>query len=256
MRRAVWAWRAEELKSPLLKRWRIGRVYLQYEERSFEAKVQSLRGKLPDLEIYALAGSLENLYAPERLIKRWERLSGLGIRGVQLDLEPYLLAEYSRDPSRVLKRYLKVLEKVGRWAGKKGLCFSVAIPFWFRDLLLEGRPLIREILDRVDEAVVMSYRKDPLQVMAISRDPLRWGELLKKPISIGVELKREKKDPGGICAAERFFHLQCGDTERRSSEGISFYGDRKGLESLLGMPVPSVSFDTLVLHDISVLQEF
>lgn len=87
--------------------------------------------------------------------------------GIHYDIEPYLLDAFRGvryEP--VLRGYLRVLELVRERAGRHGLVFGVAIPFWFDSMTLErdrqpgpGRPSIgQQVLDRVDVAVIMDYR--------------------------------------------------------------------------------------------------
>ncbi len=80
--------------------------------------------------------------------------------GILVDVEPYLLADWSnaRKRSRVIRTYLRGLD--GMAARASGLPVYAATPFWWDDPgLIKGKSLlIEKVLRRVDGIVVMAYR--------------------------------------------------------------------------------------------------
>jgi hypothetical protein len=266
-RRAVWAWKPEKINLAQLKRLRIERVYLQTGS-GFSRTVHKLthQGKI---EVYALDGSPGDINHFDRLKAKFRRLPLKDIRGIQLDVEPYLLEEYRIDPVKVMQRYVDFLHRVKKWCHRNRLRFSIVVPFWFASLDLQGKALFPRILHEVDEAVLMSYRSDPREVLKISADALRWGEWLKKPVDIGIELKPLSDEKHiiyrvggeGPCIVQRFFHLACSELEplgtyRIDGSSLSFHGKPESLRTLLTTKVPYRSFGGFVFHDQSMLELF
>jgi len=265
---SVWAWHPGRVSPGRLERAGIRRIYLQVGS-GFGKAVTRLKAMRSPPEIYALDGSPGDIHRVSQVIGKLSRLPLKKLRGIQLDVEPYLLPEYFADPDRTLIRYLKMLKRVGGWCRRKGLRFSVVIPYWFDHVRISGKPLLPRILHEVDEAVLMSYRSDPAEVLKISAGTLRLGEDLGKPIALGVELRRMEDErhilykvgPTGPCITRRFFHLQCQElTELRRyrvlGSRVSFFGRPAALKRLLRQQPPYRSFDGFVLHDYSMLQRF
>jgi hypothetical protein len=61
------------------------------------------------------------------------------------------------------------------------------MPFWLTSQTLRGRPIAFAVLDRVDEAAVMSYRTDMDELRAIAEDTLRYGDIAGVPVWLAVE---------------------------------------------------------------------
>ena len=265
---SVWAWHPGRVNPDRLERAGIRRIYLQVGSRFSEA-ANRLKAMRSPPEIYALDGSPGDIYRASKVIGKLSRLPLKKLRGIQLDVEPYLLPEYFSDRERTLKRYLKMLKRVGAWCRRKGLRFSVVIPHWFDRVRFSGKPLLPMLLHLVDEAVLMSYRSEPAEVLRISADTLRQGEELGKRIALGVELRPVEEErhilyrvgPTGPCITRRFFHLRCRElTELRRyrvpGSRVSFAGRPAALKRLLRQIPPYRSFDGFVLHDYSMLQRF
>jgi hypothetical protein len=245
----------------------IRRIYLQTGpgfSRTLEAILRE-----GGIEIYALDGSPGDIDHIDRLLSKFRKLPLKHIRGIQLDVEPYLLEEYRADPAGVLQRYLRFLHRMKNWCHRHRLRFSVALPFWFGTLERDGSPLFPRILREVDEAVLMSYRSDPREVLRISADALRWGERMGRRIDIGVELRPLPSEEhivyrvgaAGPCITRRFFHLECRELKpmrryRLSGSVMSFYGKKGALKTLLESRVPYRSFGGFVFHDESMLELF
>ena len=187
MQLAAWVWNGEEIGTDPLLRWGIDRIYLQYTAK-FSQIVSQWKKKKNSLEVYALSGTVEEIYEPGKLIRRWENLPWKELEGVQLDVEPYLLPEYRIHPGKILNRYLKFVREIGAWVRRRGKKLSLAVPFWFQDIVLDEVPLLRKIFRYADEVVVMSYRNRPSEVLRLSNVFLRWGEIMGKKVSIGIEL--------------------------------------------------------------------
>jgi hypothetical protein len=262
--RALWAWRADRVEPKRLKATGIGRIYLQIGP-GFSPAAESIASE--GIEIYALDGSPSDIDHFEALARKFSKLPLHSIKGIQLDVEPYLMKEYRLDPHEVLERYLKLLGQIKRWCHVHDLRFSVTVPFWFGTLKSRGEAIFPKILQEVDEVVLMSYRSDPKEVLRISADALRWGEWMQKRVDIGVELKPlddeehiiYQVEASNPCIAANIFHQKCWQLKqiRRytlSGSSLSFYGNPKGLAALLRTPIPYSSFGGFVFHDESMLE--
>ena len=138
---------------------------------------------------FALDGYPEAIHTPEALLHKVRRLravlAGRRFAGIQLDIEPYLLADFSIDETG-WGRYLAVLEQI-RQALEGQAHLSVVIPFWLTAQTLRGRPVAFTVLDRADEVAVMSYRTAVDELRAITEDILRYGNLVGTPVWLALE---------------------------------------------------------------------
>lgn len=143
------------------------------------------------IEAFALDGYPEAIYTPEALLHKVRRLravlAGRRLPGIQLDIEPYLLADFFVDETGLV-RYLAVLEQIREALGAQGR-LSVVIPFWFTAQTLRGRPVAFAVMDRADEVAVMSYRTEIDELRAITEDILRYGDLVGTPVWLALETR-------------------------------------------------------------------
>ena len=63
------------------------------------------------------------------------------------------------------------------------------MPFWFSAKTVQNRPLDFELMDRVDEVAVMSYRTDLDDLRGITEHTLRYGDAVGVPIWLAVETR-------------------------------------------------------------------
>lgn len=142
------------------------------------------------LEAFALNGYPDAIYDPTPLTNKITRLRGLllagQLTGVQLDIEPYLLAKFS-DPLDY-ELYLHTIERMRQVLGNHAR-LSVVMPFWFGAKAIHNRPLDFEVMDRVDEVAVMSYRTDLDDLQGITERVLRYGDAEGMPVWLAVETR-------------------------------------------------------------------
>lgn len=157
-----------------------------------------------DLEAFALDGYPEAIYNPVPLIEKVRRLRGLLLDanryGLQLDIEPYLLARFS-DPQDY-DLYLQAIERI-RKALDDHVRLSIVMPFWFIAKSVRNRPLAFEVMNRADEVAVMSYRTDVEELFAIAEPVLRYGEAVERPVWLAVETRPLPVDRQVTLARER-----------------------------------------------------
>lgn len=152
----------------------------------FLATVQS-----QGIEAFALDGYPEAIYDAKPLIEKIHRLmtmmTGQGLSGVQLDIEPYILDGFLADESGFLA-YLRVIDQVKEIVRGR-VRLSIVIPFWFASQTVKGRPVGFSVMDRVDDVAVMSYRTDVNELRVIAEDVLRYGDVIRSAVWLAVETR-------------------------------------------------------------------
>lgn len=93
-------------------------------------------------------------------------------RGIQYDIEPYLLEDFSANKVQVMKRFVKLVDQTEQFIGNSGLLLSIVIPEFYdkRDGVIpvfsyggKRDSVLVHLLDILDERkdssiIVMSYR--------------------------------------------------------------------------------------------------
>lgn len=148
------------------------------------------RGPQSGIEVFALDGYPEAIYEPASLIDKISRLRAFlpegHLVGLQLDIEPYLLGRFS-DPQDY-SLYLRLIEKIKAVLGDRAR-LSIVMPFWFHAKTAHNRPLDFEVMDRVDEVALMSYRTDLDDLKDITEQTLRYGDAVGVPVWLAVETR-------------------------------------------------------------------
>jgi hypothetical protein len=237
-RLGFWVWDYHEaLNSPqsifdMCRKIGADRLFLQIPSLKDEAEIWAgyvrffKEAKKAGVEVFALDGYPEAIYssAPliEKITKLQELMSSTELPGVQLDIEPYLLEEFFAAESGFTK-YLTTIDKI-KSIMRSPAKLSVALPFWFSEHRINGRPVSFAVMDRVDEVAVMSYRTDMDEVRAIAEDTLRYGDLADKTVWLALET--------GPLAPERYLTLK---PEPRHDLADA-YLDRKNKRLVLDSP--------------------
>lgn len=230
--RAVWAW--EEESYAMLERGSsakealrfcgskgINTIYLyadSYKGRNLIEKKPGLYRKLiaslhkGGLRVYALLGSwhlhTEEYVRPERraealaMLKRvLDYNSSAGplerFDGVNLDLEPHMLADWKTDRDRLLLSFLDMGGEMMAMKKAAGAALKIgpAVPFWLDGIVLEwdGRkkPVSEHILDIYDYAALMAYRdraEGADGMVALAAGELKYAGAIGKEVVVGVEV--------------------------------------------------------------------
>jgi len=196
------------------------------------------------LEVFALDGYPEAIYDPSPLIEKVKRLRSLLVdeqwTGLQLDIEPYLLDRFS-DPHDY-DLYLQMIEQMRRALGDR-IRLSIVMPFWFSDKTARDRPLAFQIMNRVDEVAVMSYRTDLEELEDITEPLLRYGDAVGVPVWLAVETRPLPVDRQVTLVRAR-----------RSTEATA-YLDRQGRRLVLAPPPPDQTERFRVAHRITIRPE-
>jgi hypothetical protein len=103
------------------------------------------------------------------------------LKGMQFDVEPYLLPATVLDPALRDRRFLELAAALRQAAGPMPLEFVV--PFWW-----DGkRELLRDLARHADGLAVMDYRTDPGQIQRFAAPFLDWGVEHGKRVRIALE---------------------------------------------------------------------
>jgi hypothetical protein len=137
--------------------------------------------------------------------------------GVNLDIEPHILDEWSSRKMELLASFLDMSQALMRAKARSGQVIDIgpAIPFWLDGIELEWqgkrKPVSEHVQDLYDYVALMDYRDhadggDGL--IAHASDELRYGEGIGRRVLIGVET-----GPNEIRKVS-FHHLGEADMER------------------------------------------
>ncbi len=116
--------------------------------------------------------------------------------GINLDIEPHILAEWSSRKMELLAGFLDMSDALMRVKARSGqtLPMGPAIPFWLDGIQLDwqGRrkPVSQHVQDIYDYVALMDYRDhadggDGLVSHAL--DELHYGATIGRPVMIGIE---------------------------------------------------------------------
>ena len=153
--------------------------------------------------------------------------------GINLDIEPHILAEWSTRKLELLADFLDMSDALMRVKARSGQALPVgpAIPFWLDGIQLDwhGRrkPVNQHVQDIYDYVALMDYRDhadggDGLVSHAM--DELAYGETIGRPVLIGIETMPDE------LKKVSFNHLGEADLERelaataRSVGGMRSFG--------------------------------
>lgn len=103
------------------------------------------------------------------------------LKGVQFDVEHYLLPGYAGAQSGLDERYAALAAALSNAAGS--LPLDLVVPFWW-----SGNPhLMAALAASATSVTVMDYRTDPEQIVAFAAPFLDWGVTHGKRIRIALE---------------------------------------------------------------------
>ncbi|MGX9220631.1 hypothetical protein ACWV27_19835 [Massilia varians] len=141
--------------------------------------------------------------------------------GVNIDIEPHILPEWSARKMELLAGFLDMSDALMRTVRASGQSLPVgpAIPFWLDGIQLEwkGRrkPVSQHVQDTYDYVALMDYR-DRAEggdgIVSHAMDELQYGETIGRRVLIGVETM-----PNAIKKVS-FHHLREPDLERELDE--------------------------------------
>ena len=109
------------------------------------------------------------------------------LQGVQLDIEPYLLAGFALDPDYWKERYLDTVAYARASVGPF-LNIDLVVPVWWGTHPQFGAEFLARLTPFRVSLTVMNYRTDTLQLLRGAEPFLDWGDNNNRKVSIGLEV--------------------------------------------------------------------
>lgn len=137
--------------------------------------------------------------------------------GINLDIEPHLLDEWSTQRTELLTRFVDLSHAFMALKRRSGLGLRIgaAIPFWFDGLPVhwggQSKPASEHLQDIYDYVTLMDYRdhaEGPDSILSHAREELAYARRIGKTVQIGIETS-----PNDIRKVS-FDHLREADMER------------------------------------------
>jgi hypothetical protein len=119
------------------------------------------------------------------------------VRGLQYDVEPYLLPEWSS--GRVEEQYAALLDELRTATREAGLDLLLAVPFWLGERSARGTSLGIVAARASDELVVMAYRSNASAVADKATPLLRLPEARPRSILVAVETSCREPAQTTLC---------------------------------------------------------
>lgn len=115
-----------------------------------------------------------------------QQASGAQLKGVQLDIEPYLLNGFALNPAYWRERYLETIAFARATVGPF-LNIDLVVPVWWGTHPDFGEAFLERLVPYGVSLTVMNYRTDVLQLLNGAQAFLQWGERNGRQVSIGLE---------------------------------------------------------------------
>lgn len=169
----LFSWKSGEVSQPaglwqLCKKAGVTQVYQSFSSKLTEQEAQAFLQEAASnkIEVYFLTGSPEWGLDPlaEHLLEQVESAAALNragegkLRGVVLDVEPYLTDAWDEDPDTTMDTYVSAMELAYEAARKEKLRCIVCIPYFY-DTKGQEAGLERLISSCCDAVAVMNYQK-------------------------------------------------------------------------------------------------
>jgi hypothetical protein len=250
--RAIWTWEGESYAMldsegeaaqgiAFLKAKSVGTIYLYADAWRGRNLIASQPGRYrrlvrrihgAGLKVYALLGSgylhTERYVLPrhrDEAVAMLKRVLDYNAQaapeerfdGINLDIEPHILAEWSSRKMELLAGFVDLSDALMRVKAESGqtLPMGPAIPFWLDGIQLEWqgkrKPVSQHVQDIYDYVALMDYRDHAEGgdgLVSHAMDELHYGEAIGRPVLIGIEtLPNELRKVS-------FHHLGEADLER------------------------------------------
>ncbi|MBU5445080.1 hypothetical protein [Paenibacillus sp. MSJ-34] len=147
---------------------------------------------------WALAKSKERIMKLVRYVRQYNEEAGDGekMRGIHLDIEPYVMPLWQSNRDSILKQWMDNIQAFAEAAKQSGdLQTSVDLAFWLDGTSVPGEPDLpfsKWMIGQLDHVTVMAFRnyaEGPGGIADIVRDELGFADELGKQIIVSVEMK-------------------------------------------------------------------
>ncbi|GAA0134444.1 hypothetical protein YSY43_12840 [Paenibacillus sp. YSY-4.3] len=157
------------------------------------------------IEVHALGGT--PTWAMEKELPRIMRLVNYvkdynrtvepdeRFHGIHLDIEPYVLPEWSMDPQQIISEWTSNLDAfVTELKKDSNLEASMDLAVWLDKYKVTGEDisLSKWMIDRMDHVALMAFRdtaEGSNGIVAVTKEEIAFADELGKPIYISVEIK-------------------------------------------------------------------
>jgi hypothetical protein len=138
----------------------------------------------------------------DRAARMQARLAGRGVpRSGRLlvDVEPYLLPAWRVARERTAADYDRLVSTLQTAAHRAGLQIWHTIPYWFREVTVDGQPLDDRVLAASDGVVVMAYRSQPSAVRDVAEPVVERAARHGRGVIVAVETTRMNPPEVSFC---------------------------------------------------------
>jgi hypothetical protein len=133
------------------------------------------------------------------LLVSWDVSSSIAYpRGIQLDVEPYVLSQWSNDTQSIANQYLDMIEQVLNITMKYDIPVKVTIPYWFNFVQISRNGVTKPLNQWVQslcDVVVMDYRNSASQVISDGMSELSFADSIRGKVVIAVETEELPDEP-------------------------------------------------------------
>jgi hypothetical protein len=121
------------------------------------------------------------------------------IRGLQYDVEPYLLAEWKASPETVEPQYAALLAELRDATRAAGFELWLDVPFWLGERTFQGASLGRLAVAASDGIVIMAYRNTVGGIVEKATDLLRDSDAKARSVVVAVETGCREEPVTTLC---------------------------------------------------------
>ncbi|MUG70296.1 MULTISPECIES: hypothetical protein [Paenibacillus] len=211
MPRATWLWDTSLIgtnagRTDILqfaKNERVERIYLQVNRDVAQSDYRSFIQAAADsgIQIHALDGAPKWALPENRkymtALVDWVKSYNASVlvnerfAGIQVDIEPYLLPDWTADQHAVAVNWQQSIAYFHDLVKKDSaaLTTSAALPFWLDGIpLSDGSGTLSEaMMGKLDETALMTYRNQALDVIDLAAEEIALADRLGKKVWISVE---------------------------------------------------------------------
>lgn len=121
------------------------------------------------------------------------------IRGLQYDVEPYLLPEWKTAPAAVEPQYVALLDELRDATRVAGFELWLDVPFWLGERTFQGTSLGRLAAEASDGLVIMAYRNSVSRIVGKAMDLLRDSGAKTRSVVVAMETGCREEPVTTLC---------------------------------------------------------
>jgi hypothetical protein len=121
------------------------------------------------------------------------------IRGLQYDVEPYLLPEWKASPAAIEPQYAALLAELRDATRAAGFELWLDVPFWLGERVFQGTSLGRLAVGASDGIVIMAYRNTVSGIVEKATDLLRDSGAKARSVVVAMETGCREEPVTTLC---------------------------------------------------------